>query len=94
MYRLALVVFLLLQHAKTIGDSQLCCLRFEDVVEEDTTMCLWMGRHLITWKPTGFYSKVSTRDCLTFRDLKYEVVTVIKVVGKHSHLNLRGGRAH
>ncbi len=26
-----------------IGDSQLCCLCFKDRVEEDTTMCLWMG---------------------------------------------------
>jgi hypothetical protein len=24
---------------------------------------------LITWKPTGFYSRVSTRDCLKFREL-------------------------
>ena len=23
-----------------IGDSQLCCLRFNGIVEEDTTMCL------------------------------------------------------
>jgi hypothetical protein len=50
-----------------IGDSQLCRLHFKDVVEEDTIMCLWMGRHLITWKPTGFYGRVSTRDCLKFR---------------------------
>jgi hypothetical protein len=49
-----------------VGDSQLCRLHFEDIVEEDTTMCLWMGQHLITWKPTGFYSRVSTRDCLKF----------------------------
>ena len=35
-------------------------------------------------KPTGFYSRVSTRDCLKFRELKYEVVTATKAVGKHS----------
>jgi hypothetical protein len=89
-YHLALVVFLLLQHATTIRDSQLCRFLFEDVVEEDTTMCLWMGQHLITWKPTGFYSSVSTRDCLKFCELKYRVVTATKVVGKHSHPNLCG----
>ncbi len=26
-------------------------------------------QHLITWKPTGFYSRVSTRDCLKFCEL-------------------------
>ncbi len=26
-------------------------------------------QHLITWKPTGFYSGVNTRDCLKFRKL-------------------------
>ncbi len=45
---------------------------------------------MITWKPTGFYSRVSTRDCLKFRELKYEVVTASKVVGEHSYPNLRG----
>jgi hypothetical protein len=25
---------------RPIGDSQLCCLRFDGIVEEDTTMCL------------------------------------------------------
>jgi len=25
---------------QTIKDSQLCCLRFDGIVEEDTTMCL------------------------------------------------------
>jgi hypothetical protein len=52
-------------------------------------MCFWMGQHLITWKPTGFYSRVSTKDCLKFRELKYKVDTATKVVGEHSHLNLR-----
>ncbi len=31
---------------------------------------------------------VNTRDCLKFRELKYEVVAATKVVGKHSHPNL------
>ena len=53
-------------------------------------MCLLDGRRpLITWKPTGIYSRRNTRDCLLFRELKYEVVTATKVVGKHSHPNLR-----
>ncbi len=38
--------------------------------------------------PTGFYGRVSTRDCLKFRELKYGVVTATKVVGKHFHPNL------
>jgi len=46
-------------------------------------------RPLITWKPTGIYSRRNTRDCLLFRELKYEVVNATKVVGKHSHPNLR-----
>ena len=38
-------------------------------------MCLLDGRRpLITWKPTGIYSRINTRDCLLFRELKYEVV--------------------
>jgi hypothetical protein len=37
---------------------------------------------------------VNTRDCLKFRELKYKVVSATKVVGKHSHPNLCGGRAH
>ncbi len=49
---------------------------------------------MITWKPTGFYSRVNTRDCLLFCELKYEVVNATKVVGEHSHPNLQGGRAH
>ena len=47
-------------------------------------------RPLITWKPTGIYSRINTRDCLLFRELKYEVVNATKVVGEHSHPNLRG----
>jgi hypothetical protein len=27
-------------YGDAIGDSQLCCLRFNGIVEEDTTMCL------------------------------------------------------
>ena len=26
-------------------------------------------RPLITWKPTGIYSRINTRDCLLFREL-------------------------
>jgi len=37
-----LVLVLLLQHAPTIEDSQLCFVRC-DAVEEEDTMCLWMG---------------------------------------------------
>ena len=37
-----LVLVLLLQHAPTIEDSQLCLVRC-DAVEEEDTMCLWMG---------------------------------------------------
>ncbi len=44
---------------------------------------------MITWKPTGFYSRVNTRDCFSFRELKYKVVNATKVVGEHSHPNLR-----
>ncbi len=44
----------------------------------------WMEGLLITLKPTGFYSRVSSRDCLKFCELKYEVVTATKVVGEHS----------
>ncbi len=44
LYHLALVASsLLLQHATTIGDSQLCRLYFDDIVEEETTMCLLDG---------------------------------------------------
>jgi len=33
-------------------------------------MCLLDGRRpLITWKPTGIYSRINTRDCLLFREL-------------------------
>ena len=54
-------------------------------------MCLLDGRRpLITWKPTCIYSRRNTRDCLLFRELKYEVVYATKVVGEHSHPNLRG----
>ena len=82
---------MLLLHAPTIEDSQLCRLRF-DSMEGDTTMCLLDGRRpLITWKPTGIYSRINTRDCLLFRELKYEVVNATKVVGEHSHPNLRVG---
>ena len=84
-----LVLVLLLQHAPTIEDSQLCRLRF-DFIEGDTTMCRLDGRRpLITWKPTCIYSRRNTRDCLLFRELKYEVVYATKVVGEHSHPNLR-----
>ena len=42
-----LVLVLLLQHAPTIEDSQLCFVRC-DAVEEEDTMCLWNGAPLIT----------------------------------------------
>ena len=52
-------------------------------------MCPLDGRRpLITWKPTCIYSRRNTRDCLLFRELKYEVVYATKVVGEHSHPNL------
>ncbi len=44
---------------------------------------------MITWKPTGFYSRINTRDCLLFHELKYKVVNATKVVGEHSHPNPR-----
>jgi len=47
--------------------------------------CLWRSH---CTKPTGFYSRVSTSDCLKFRELKYEVVTATKVVGEHSPPNI------
>ena len=63
-------------------------------------MCLLDGRHpLITWKPTGIYSRINTRDCLLFRELntkwlmlpRWLASTPIRIYGVGGLTNKRNG---
>ncbi len=48
----------------------------------------WMKVTIDHQEAHRFLQNINTRDCLKFCELKYEVVTATKVVGKHSHPNL------
>jgi hypothetical protein len=53
------LALLLAQHASTIRNSQLCCL-CPNAFSLTNHVPLDDGTHLITMKPTGFYSRVNT----------------------------------
>ncbi len=57
------------------------------LMQEIQPCALDEGNHRSPRSPP-FSTVVNTRDCLKFRELKYEVVNGTKVVGEHSHPNL------
>ena len=56
-------------------------------------MCLLGGTHLITLKPTGFYSRLKHKGWPFFRELNTKWIRLPKVVGEPSHLKYMGGWA-